>query len=43
MTEEMKAEKYYIPVAYIIQTETEYHDVFRDILLSLIEVLSSDK
>ena len=33
-----KDKKYYVPVAYILQTETEYHDVFRTILTSLVEI-----
>jgi len=31
--------KRYIPVAFCIETETEYHDVFREILLSLFEMI----
>lgn len=31
--------KKYIPVAFCIETETEFHDVFRDILLSLFEMI----
>ena len=30
-------EKRYVPVAFCLQTETEYHDMFREILISLFE------
>jgi len=35
----MLNDKVYVPVAYVLQTETEFHDVYRSILLSIIDVL----
>ena len=31
--------KRYVPVALVLETETEYHDVFRQILLSLFDLI----
>ena len=35
----MLGRKKYIPVAFCIETETEFHDVFREILLNLFEMI----
>ena len=35
----MLNKKKYIPVAFCIETETEFHDVFKDILLALFEMI----
>lgn len=34
-------EKYYVPVSFVIQTEIENHDIFRDILQALFESIRS--
>jgi hypothetical protein len=35
----MLSRKKYIPVAFCIETETEFHDTFREILLHLFEMI----
>ena len=35
----MISKKKYIPVAFCIETETEFHDIFREILLTLFEMI----
>ena len=32
-----KSEYYFAPIAFIIQTEVEHHDIFKEILLLLFE------
>ena len=33
----------YVPVAFVIQTEVEYHDIFREVLLDLFESIRAPK
>ena len=40
---ELYNQKRYVPVAFCLQTETEYHDMFREILISLFESIRVPK
>lgn len=33
----MGSEKLYVPIAFVISTDIENHDIFRDILIELFE------
>jgi hypothetical protein len=33
------SDKRYVPVALVLETETEYHDVFRQIMLALFDLI----
>jgi hypothetical protein len=35
----LMSKKKYIPVAFCMETETEFHDVFKEILLALFEMI----
>lgn len=37
--QELMKKKFYVPVAIVLETETEFHDTFRLILLSLFEMI----
>lgn len=32
-----KSEYYFAPIAFVIQTEVEHHDIFKEVLLGLFE------
>lgn len=37
--EDLFNKKRYVPVALVIETETEYHDIFRQVLLALFDMI----
>jgi hypothetical protein len=37
--EDLYKKKRYVPVALVLETETEYHDAFRQILLALFDLI----
>ena len=38
-----KGDFYFAPIAFVIQTEVEHHDIFKEILLSLFESIRKPK
>jgi len=39
LDEDMFKKKWYVPVAMVIETDTEYHDFFRQVLLALFDMI----
>lgn len=37
--EELYKKKRYVPVSLVLETETEYHDTFKQILLALFDMI----